>query len=782
VQLVNAVNYAVTATITGCTSSPASTTAIVHPLPSAPVVSGNASLCEGSNLALSAGSINNAAYLWTGPNGFTAAVQNPFIPNAGLSASGSYSVKAIVNGCSGPAGTIGITVYPIPSAPTVSSNGPVCEGTTINLAASSIANATYSWMGPNGFTSFVQQPSIANATTAAAGIYSVTATVNGCTSTSATGTVTVHTIPSSPVITGNNALCEGTTLSLAASTITGAAYSWTGPNSFSSALQNPVISNVNTSHSGNYFVTATVNGCTSAASNSNVTVTSLPTAPTVSSNSPVCTGSVLSLNAASMPGAIYNWTGPNGFSSALQNPVLPAASMADNGTYLLTVTLNGCTSAGASAASVVVHQTPVPPMVTNDGPVCAGGNVHLSAFSIPGAGYNWTGPAGFASSAQNITLSAVTYAQSGNYYATVTVNGCTSTRVYTPVNIDQPALAYAGKDQFVCSAGTSVSLNGTISGGTNAGLWTTNGSGTFSPSSANLNANYFPSAADRAMGSVTLDLTSVQNGTCPAAASSLSVKFVLSPSADAGGDQVVCANKATVVLDGKTGNAAGARWTSSGSGFFSPSDTILETTYIPGASDKSRGSVILNLATTGNGPCPAATDQLLVSIKTPPLIHTGGIQYVLENNSLVLAPVVSGSNLKFSWTPAIYLNNDAVINPVCSPKADVSYTVVARDQFDCAASADVSVKLLKQPGIPNVFTPNGDGVNDRWQIRNLKDYPDCRVEIFNRYGQSVYTSTGYTHEWNGELNGKPLPAGTYYYIINQKTGLKPLSGFVDIVR
>ena len=122
------------------------------------------------------------------------------------------------------------------------------------------------------------------------------------------------------------------------------------------------------------------------------------------------------------------------------------------------------------------------------------------------------------------------------------------------------------------------------------------------------------------------------------------------------------------------------------------------------------------------------------------------------------------------------------INPVCSPKADVSYTLVARDQFDCAASADVSVKLLKQPEIPNVFTPNGDGVNDRWQIRNLKDYPDCRVEIFNRYGQSVYTSTGYTHEWNGELNGKPLPAGTYYYIINQKTGLKPLSGFVDIVR
>jgi gliding motility-associated-like protein len=488
------------------------------------------------------------------------------------------------------------------------------------------------------------------------------------------------------------------------------------------------------------------------------------------------------LNAASLSGAIYSWTGPNGFSSALQNPVLPAASMADNGTYQLTVKLNGCTSAGASPVTVVVNQTPSPPMVTNDGPVCAGGNVHLSAFSIPGAGYSWTGPVGFASSAQNNTLSAVTSAYTGNYYATVTVNGCTSTPVFTSVNIDQPAFAYAGKDQVICSAASSVSLNGSISGGSNAGLWTTNGSGSFSPSNANLLANYIPSAADRSIGSVTLDLTSVQNGTCPAASSSLLVKFALPPSADAGSDQVVCANKATVMLEGKTGNAAGARWTSSGNGFFSPSDTILEATYIPGAGDKSRGSVILSLATTGSGPCPAATDQLLVSIKTPPLIHTGGIQYVLENNSLVLAPAVSGSNLKFSWTPAIYLNNDAVVNPVCSPKADVSYTLVARDQFDCAASADVSVKLLKQPEIPNVFTPNGDGVNDRWQIRYLKDYPDCKVEIFNRYGQSVYTSTGYTQEWNGTSNGRQLPAGTYYYIINQKTGLKPLSGFVDIVR
>jgi gliding motility-associated-like protein len=100
--------------------------------------------------------------------------------------------------------------------------------------------------------------------------------------------------------------------------------------------------------------------------------------------------------------------------------------------------------------------------------------------------------------------------------------------------------------------------------------------------------------------------------------------------------------------------------------------------------------------------------------------------------------------------------------------------------------ADINVKLVRSPIIPNVFTPNGDGINDTWQVKNLPEYTACIVDIYNRYGQLVYQSTGYAHEWDGKSNGKPLPAGTYYYIIDLKadlkTGTKPLSGFVDIVR
>src|ERR1051326_4500293 len=92
-------------------------------------------------------------------------------------------------------GSATITVNTSLTAPTASNNSPICDGQTLNLSASTVSGATYSWTGPNGFSSSVQNPSIANATTAAAGTYSVTVTVNGCTSTAATTTVTVNAAP-----------------------------------------------------------------------------------------------------------------------------------------------------------------------------------------------------------------------------------------------------------------------------------------------------------------------------------------------------------------------------------------------------------------------------------------------------------------------------------------------------------------------------------------------------------------------------------------------------------
>jgi len=91
--------------------------------------------------------------------------------------------------------------------------------------------------------------------------------------------------------------------------------------------------------------------------------------------------------------------------------------------------------------------------------------------------------------------------------------------------------------------------------------------------------------------------------------------------------------------------------------------------------------------------------------------------------------------------------------------------------------------LPSQPiAIPNAFTPNGDGINDVWNIKSLIDYPSCLVSIFTRYGSMIYQSRGYARPWDGFYNGSQLPAGTYYYIINLQNGQPPFSGWVALIR
>ena len=780
VPVANAGVYTVTATVNGCTSSPVSTNAVVNPLPLAPLASNNGPLCVGSSISLSAGAINGASFSWTGPGGFSSSSQNPTIPNAAVNATGTYSVSATVNGCTGPIGSTSVVVNTILPPPIVSSNNPLCVGSTLNLSASSAPGASYSWTGPNGFNSVSQNPTISNITLSTSGSYSVTATGNGCTSSPGSISIIVNPIPASPTTGSNSPLCEGSNISLTASNIAGATYAWTGPNGFSSSSQNPTITNSSFAHSGLYSVAATVNGCTSVAATQNVVVNLIPVSPLSSANSPLCSGNSLLLNASNLTGATYSWTGPNGFTSTQQNPVINNASASNSGTYKVSVTVNGCTSTTPASVPVTVNQTPPAPLITNNGPLCEGSTLNLLASSVAGASYLWNGPNGFGSSSQNNSVPNVTSAYSGNYSVTAIANNCVSPATSMVVMIDKPAIANAGVDQRICSSNSSLNISGIITGGQGTGAWATNGSGSFS-SPTSTATTYFPSAADKAANNVVLTLASTNNGSCAASTSSISIAFVAQPTVDAGNDQVVCANNANVILNGKFNNAGGIVWSTSGNGTFSPSNTMLNATYTPGSTDKIDGFTKITLTTSASTPCPAAADALTITMIAPPAIKNG-VRYVLEDNSTNLNVVAAAPNVKYNWTPGIYLNNDTIANPVCTPARDILYQLIVTDAFGCTATGDVMVKILKHPEIPNVFTPNGDGINDRWQIKYLADYPDCIVDIYDRYGQLVYQSVGYTNPWDGTCKGKQVPAATYYYIIDPKNNLKPLSGFVDIVK
>ena len=772
--------YSVTATVNGCTSAVATTTVVINPLPATPIVSSNSPVCSGTTILLTANSNAGATYSWLGPNGFSSLSQNPTIPTATVNASGNYSVTPFLNGCAGNAAATVVTVNQTPSSPVAGSNSPVCEGSGLNLTASPVANASYGWSGPNGFSSSLQNPVINNITTAGNGLYSVTATVNGCTSVAATIPVTVNAAPSAPAAASNSPLCTGNNLLLMAGNMAGASYAWTGPNGFSSSLQNPTITNAGTIQSGIYSVTATVNGCTGNASNITVTVNPIPSPPVLSANSPICTGNTILLNASSIAGATYGWTGPTGFASSSQNPSIPNAAATNAGIYNAWVTVNGCISANASTV-VNINPTPVAPTATNNGALCQGSNLALSASTIAGAAYNWTGPNGFTATTQNSSVSNITLANAGQYQVTATVNGCASLPGNTTVIINQPAVANAGNDRTACITDFLINLNGTISGGSSTGTWSSSGTGSFTPSNTSLNGIYMLTPFDKASGAIRLTLRSTNNGACPASISSMMVRLSARPSANAGSDKSICAN-ANIFLNGSVNNAGGGMWSSSGTGGFNPSNTSLNATYTPSLSDISNGKLTFTLTTTGNGGCMAASSSIIGTINPLPQVNAGPDKYVIEKNSIVLNPAVTGTSLKYTWSPGFYLSSDTILNPVCTPLADVVYKITATDKNGCSANDDIAIKVLKIPEIPNVFTPNGDGINDTWQIKYLASYVDCTVEIYNRYGQLLFQSTGYNNPWNGTANGKPVPAATYYYIINLKNGLKPLSGFVDIVR
>jgi gliding motility-associated-like protein len=155
---------------------------------------------------------------------------------------------------------------------------------------------------------------------------------------------------------------------------------------------------------------------------------------------------------------------------------------------------------------------------------------------------------------------------------------------------------------------------------------------------------------------------------------------------------------------------------------------------------------------------------------------------VLEGASVSLSPqLVYGKQLSYLWTPSQYLNNDTALAPIATPANDITYRLLVTGIGGCSLSDTLFVKVLKNPVIPNAFSPNGDGINDVWIIQYLDSYQGATVDIYNRYGQKVYNSIGYSNPWNGKYNGKTLPVGTYYYVINPKNGRQILSGSITIV-
>jgi gliding motility-associated-like protein len=234
----------------------------------------------------------------------------------------------------------------------------------------------------------------------------------------------------------------------------------------------------------------------------------------------------------------------------------------------------------------------------------------------------------------------------------------------------------------------------------------------------------------------------------------------------------ICADATPVQIQVNSGNYTGTGKFSgpgvSSSGLFNPAVA-------------RAGLATINYTFTAVNGCTYSTSQQ-VNVEETPVISIDSTFTMLQGGEVTLDAKASGNNLIYKWSPSIGLNNPDILSPVASPNTDMQYTLTVTATDGCAAVANVFVSVLKNIVIPNAFTPNGDGINDTWEIKYIESYPNCTVQIFNRYGEKIYTSIGYPIPWDGRYKGSYLPSGTYYYIIDPKSGRKPVSGYVAIVR
>lgn len=181
--------------------------------------------------------------------------------------------------------------------------------------------------------------------------------------------------------------------------------------------------------------------------------------------------------------------------------------------------------------------------------------------------------------------------------------------------------------------------------------------------------------------------------------------------------------------------------------------------------------------------CVSDTAKGVIQIYEQPNVYTGPDLITQPGKPITLMATVNSGNYSLLWSPAVFLSSATVLQPTAAPPTDQLYTLTATGEGGCTATDNVLVKVFTGIHIPNAFSPNGDGVNDVWNIRGLRVYQNAKTEVFNRWGQKVFESAGYITPWDGTVKGKPVPVGVYYYIIRiNDNGYDTLTGSLTILR
>jgi gliding motility-associated-like protein len=321
--------------------------------------------------------------------------------------------------------------------------------------------------------------------------------------------------------------------------------------------------------------------------------------------------------------------------------------------------------------------------------------------------------------------------------------------------------ATAGPDGTACNTAPLINLNGAISNAT-GGLWIGQG-GTFNPGATSLTGDYTPSVAEITAGFTELILSTTGNGQCPTQTDTLVITYVAGPSVNAGPDQQVCEDTSSVPLTGVVTVAGGGQWTSSsGNVNFLPSDTDLNASYIPSATDVSNGSVTIYLTSILNGNCIASVDSMVIGFFAPPTVGILTNDTVCTGDNVALdANTTTGAGY---WTTiggsGTFAPNDTTVAGAYTPSAaDVTAGTVtlvfhSLNNGGCQVVRDTLDVLILDAPTP-LFTATQECFGTPTVFTNSSSGPDPIVGYIWQYGDgstSTQTNPSYTFGTEGTQN------------------------------
>lgn len=773
-------------------------------------------------------------YTWT--NGSFSSTGSTFTQSP--ASNSQYTVFGTALSCSAMA-TASVLIKSPPS-PVFVSNSPKCQGDQLTFGVNT--GQSFSWAGVNNFSSLNQNNNLSVCHPTQSGVYQVTVTAaNACTA-SAQGTLLVH--PSPTLSASGSSVCVNQNIQLQANASQALSFVWSGPN-FVSLLQNPAISNPAVTASGNYTVRATsAQNCSNQAV-VHVSVTPMPVL-NFSSNAPLCMGSTLNFTASASGSANqFNWSGPNGFTSTLQNPVIPNVPLAAAGAYSLSLSAGPCTV----QASQSVNIFPLPsPQAYNSGPVCEGQPFQVGV-NHSGLSYQWTNPSGLTSTQQLQSFSSAQLNHGGLYTVQVTdANGCQATDVSSLTVLNNPTVLAFG--DLVCF-GEPAQLQAS---GADTYLW-------YGPLgfTAQTAMAQVPAAFNTQVWSYTVLGTAV-NGCTATATTTIATRPL--PVAGMSMTPRVCVHSA-VSLNAEGGVAY--YWT----GPQNFSSTLQSLSFIAqNVAASGEYSVMVSdafgcrafahsvllvdpepSATINgrlNGCVPFCSEYSLHQVNTPSIRNVRwqleefaasapSLRYCFNQsgNFEIKAEFESEQNCKgsfsawidvyplpeadFSYSPlkpieqmdqvfftsqskgenlsgwTWHFNDGQYSNTegsgISRPFEEAGVYVVVlkvKNHWDCLDTAIKTIEVLPDfhVYVPNAFTPNGDGLNDFFfpVMRGVKRFS---LQVYDRWGAMIFNSTTPDHTWDGTYKGQNCKQDVYSYtleVLNNKGEEKEYTGSVLLYR